>query len=178
MTQKSRAVDARKTDQRKDQYYRPPSEYKLPPEIIEKYFTSQGYVFRWIAVEIEGKDHRKNISKKLRDGWEWVYTSDIEELRDLVDSRTIGSDRKKVITVGDVALAKKPIAQAELRRKYYEDMALDQERAMLGKAREGDGGVSRSKLEHYTPLEINTKSETTFGDGRKTPGFGETQNGD
>ena len=43
-----------------------------PPSLLDAPDPPEGYVHRWIRAEIRGFDDRKNISARIREGWELV----------------------------------------------------------------------------------------------------------
>jgi hypothetical protein len=43
-----------------------------PPSSLDAPAPKDGYVHRWIRLEILGTDDTKNVSSKLRSGWELV----------------------------------------------------------------------------------------------------------
>ena len=43
-----------------------------PPSMLDAPPAPEGYKHRWIRAETRGFDDRKNISAKLREGWELV----------------------------------------------------------------------------------------------------------
>ena len=49
----------------------PPSSLDAPP-------APQGFVHRWIRTELMGQEDTGNVSKKLREGWEFVRSEEIQ----------------------------------------------------------------------------------------------------
>ena len=49
----------------------PPSSLDAPP-------APKGYVHRWIRTEFMGQEDTGNVSKKLREGWEFVRAEEIK----------------------------------------------------------------------------------------------------
>ena len=64
----SRASEEFKVDRNKP--WAPPSSLDAPP-------APDGYVHRWIRVESMGFQDTANVSKKMREGWEFVRSEEI-----------------------------------------------------------------------------------------------------
>ena len=43
-----------------------------PPSLLDAPPAPEGFTHRWIRAEVRGFDDRKNISARLREGWELV----------------------------------------------------------------------------------------------------------
>ena len=67
MTRPARAQDVREKSAR-PKVWRPPSTLDAPP-------APEGFVHRWIRYETNGFDDRKNMSARLREGYELVRGS-------------------------------------------------------------------------------------------------------
>ena len=67
----SRNSETRKRESRR-QPWRPPSALEAPP-------APEGYKHRWIRAEVMGFDDRKNISARMREGWDLVRAEDYPE---------------------------------------------------------------------------------------------------
>ena len=127
----------------------PPSSLDAPP-------APQGYRHRWIRVEVLGFDDTKNVSGKLREGWELVRADQYPE-QDF-PSMTTGK-YSGVIGVGGLVLARIPEEIAQQREAYYRDQ---------NKAR--DEAVNNDILKEQHPsMPINNERQTrvTFGGSKK-----------
>ena len=127
----------------------PPSSLDAPP-------APQGYRHRWIRVEVLGFDDTKNMSGKLREGWELVRSDEYpdQDFPSLTTGKYSG-----VIGVGGLVLARIPEEIAQQREAYYRDQ---------NKAR--DEAVNNDILKEQHPsMPINNERQTrvTFGGSKK-----------
>ena len=127
----------------------PPSSLDAPP-------APEGYRHRWIRVEVLGFDDTKNVSGKLREGWELVRADEYPE-QDF-PSMTTGK-YSGVIGVGGLVLARIPEEIAQQREAYYKDQT-----------KQRDEAVNNDVLkEQHTSMPINNERQTrvTFGGSKK-----------
>ena len=127
----------------------PPSSLDAPP-------APQGYRHRWIRVEVLGFDDTKNVSGKLREGWELVRADEYHE-QDF-PSLTTGK-YSGVIGVGGLVLARIPEEIAQQREAYYQDQT-----------KQRDEAVNNDVLKEQHPsMPINNERQTrvTFGGSKK-----------
>ncbi len=98
-----------------------------PPSSLDAPAPKDGYVHRWIRLEILGTDDTKNVSSKLRSGWELVRADEYPE----GTFSTIESGKYAgVIGHGGLALARIPKEVADARTKYYAQQTQDREEAV------------------------------------------------
>ena len=127
----------------------PPSSLDAPP-------APEGYRHRWIRVEVLGFDDTKNVSGKLREGWELVRADEYPE-QDF-PSLTTGK-YSGVIGVGGLVLARIPEEIAQQREAYYKDQT-----------KQRDEAVNNDVLKEQHPcMPINNERQTrvTFGGSKK-----------
>ena len=127
----------------------PPSSLDAPP-------APEGYRHRWIRVEVLGFDDTKNVSGKLREGWELVRADEYPE-QDF-PSLTTGK-YSGVIGVGGLVLARIPEEIAQQREAYYKDQT-----------KQRDEAVNNDVLKEQHPsMPINNERQTrvTFGGTKK-----------
>jgi hypothetical protein len=87
-----------------------------PPSLLDAPQPPEGFVHRWIRAEVRGFDDRKNISARLREGWELVRK---EEYPDF-EAPTIDSGRYEgVFGVGGLLLARIPEEIVMERTDYF-----------------------------------------------------------
>ena len=87
-----------------------------PPSLLDAPQPPEGYVHRWIRAEVRGFDDRKNVSARLREGWELVRK---EEYPDF-EAPTIDSGRYEgVFGVGGLLLARIPEEIVMERTDYF-----------------------------------------------------------
>ena len=127
----------------------PPSSLDAPP-------APEGYRHRWIRVEVLGFDDTKNVSGKLREGWELVRADQYPE-QDF-PSMTTGK-YSGVSGVGGLVLARIPEEIAQQREAYYQDQT-----------KQRDEAVNNDVLKEQHPsMPINNERQTrvTFGGSKK-----------
>ena len=138
-----------KTAQRKP--WAPPSMLEAPP-------APDGYKHRWIRAEVRGFDDRKNISAKLREGWELVRADEYPDF----EAQVIDSGKYEgVFGVGGLLLARIPEETVAERTHYFESKNADQMTAV-------DQDMMREN-QHSTMKITNPdrQQRVTFGGPRK-----------
>ena len=110
-----RASTTREKDSRRKPW-KPPSTLDAPP-------APEGYVHRWIRAEVMGKDDSKNMSARLREGFELVRA---DEYPDFQAPQLLEGKNKGVIAVGGLLLARFPIESKEERDSYYRNRTQQQ----------------------------------------------------
>ena len=127
----------------------PPSSLDAPP-------APDGFRHRWIRSESLGFDDQKNISGRLRSGYELVQAS---EYKDQGYPVIETGKYTGVIGVGGLLLARVPNEIAEARQKYYAQ-----------KAQDADDAVKTDLLrdQHPSmPITVDRHSTQTFGGNKK-----------
>ena len=127
----------------------PPSSLDAPP-------APDGFRHRWIRSESLGFDDQKNISGRLRSGYELVQAS---EYKDKGFPVIETGKHTGVIGVGGLLLARVPNEIAEARQKFYAD-----------KAKDADDAVKTDLLrdQHPSmPITVDRHSTQTFGGNKK-----------
>ena len=61
-----------KTQKKLRNFWAPPSSLDAPP-------APNGYAHRWIRTSVQGFEDTANVSKKLREGWDFVKVDQIKE---------------------------------------------------------------------------------------------------
>ena len=127
----------------------PPSSLDAPP-------APNGYRHRWIRVETLGFDDTKNVSGKMREGWELVRSDEYPES----NYPTMNTGKYSgVIGVGGLVLARIPEEIALAREAYYNKQTKDRDEA-----------VKNDILKEQHPsMPINNERQTrvTFGGSKK-----------
>ena len=140
-------------DTRKKQWM-PPSSLDAPP-------APNGYKHRWIRTETMGQDDTGNVSKKLREGWEFVRAEEIKNQIGEHDYPVISEGKfQGLIGVGGLVLARIPEEIVEQRKNYFKDKTSDQMKAV-------DNDILREQRPEM-PINVDRQSRVTFGGGRKT----------
>ena len=148
-TKTSRASQTRQETER-PKVWTPPSSLDAPP-------APDGFRHRWIRAESLGFQDSKNISGRLRSGYELVRA---DEYKDSDYPVIIEGKYKGVIGVGGLVLARVPEEIAKQRTEYFKRQAEGQDQAV-----EHD----LMKEEHKSmPIDVNRQSRVTFGGTKKS----------
>ena len=148
-TKTSRASQTRQETER-PKVWTPPSSLDAPP-------APDGFRHRWIRAESLGFQDSKNISGRLRSGYELVRA---DEYKDSDYPVIIEGKYKGVIGVGGLVLARVPEEIAKQRTEYFKRQAEGQDQAV-----EHD----LMKEEHKSmPIDIERQSRVTFGGTKKS----------
>ena len=108
-----------------------------------------------------GQEDTGNVSKKLREGWEFVRSEEIKNQLGDHDYPIIQSGRfKGLIGVGGLVLARIPEEIVESRKQYFENKTADQVKAV-------DQDILREQRPEM-PVNVDRQSRVTFGGGRKS----------
>ena len=133
----------------KPKVWTPPSSLDAPP-------APDGYRHRWIRAESMGFDDTKNMSGKMRSGWELVRADEYpaETFPTVDEGRYAG-----VIGVGGLVLARIPEELAKQREAYFKQKTADRNEAL-------ENDVLK---EQHPSMPINQERQTrvTFGGSKK-----------
>jgi hypothetical protein len=144
----SRASETRVKNDR-PKVWTPPSSLDAPP-------APDGFRHRWIRAESAGFDDTKNISGKLRSGWEFVRSDEYPDSNypSVKDGKYAG-----VIGVGGLLLARIPEEIAKSREEYFEKRTQDREEAIAN---------DPFKEQHPSmPISKDRQTRVTFGGSKK-----------
>ena len=87
-----------------------------PPSMLDAPDPPDGFVHRWIRAEVRGFDDRKNVSARIREGWELVRKEEYPEF----EAPTVDSGRYEgVFGVGGLLLARIPVEIVDERTDYF-----------------------------------------------------------
>ena len=127
----------------------------LPPTNLPDPLPEPGYVYRWVRTSILGDADNRNVSMRMREGWEPVLAEDHPELMIASDR---GSTFEGNIEVGGLVLCKTLAENMAKRDRYYSQMAQRQMQSVdQNFMRENDPRMPLLRTEHT--------SHTTFGTG-------------
>ena len=141
-----REVDTRQQEERPKQWQ--------APELLPEPDKQPGFAYRWIRVSMLNSADPRNLSAKLREGWEPVRAEEQPKFQLLVDP---DSRYKDNIEIGGLLLCKTPIEFVEQRTEYYEKQTQAQTDAV-------DNSLMRQS-DPRMPLFNERKSSTSFGKG-------------
>ena len=98
----------------------PPSQLDAPP-------APAGFKHRWIRAESVGQMDQKNVSARLREGWEFVRADEYPELEwPQIDT----GKYEGVIAVGGLMLARIPEETVNERNSYFHQLTKDKDEAI------------------------------------------------
>jgi len=129
-----------------------------PPSLLDAPPAPEGFVHRWIRSEVRGFDDRKNISARMREGWELVRK---EEYPDF-EAPTVDTGRYEgVFGVGGLLLARIPVEIVEERTEYFQSMREDAMKAV-------DNDLMKETQHHSMAIQKpERQSRVTFGGPKK-----------
>ena len=137
-----------KTERRKE--WAPPSQLDAPP-------APNGFKHRWIRAEAVGQMDQKNVSARLREGWEFVRADEYPTNEwPQIDSGKYNG----VIAVGGLMLARIPNEIIAQRKAYFEQLTQDKDEAVAN---------DPMKDQHPSmPISKERKTQVSFGRGNKS----------
>ena len=115
-----------------------------------------GYAYRWVRVSTQGQSDPRNISSKMREGWEPVRIEEQPKFRMLVDPDSRFKDN---IEVAGLLLCKAPKELMEQRKQYF----ASKNQAQMDSV---DNNFMRES-DARMPLFREKKSSTSFGNGKR-----------
>jgi hypothetical protein len=144
---KPRSTETRDTAARPKQW--------APAELLPEPDKQAGFAYRWIRVSTLNNADPRNLSSKLREGWEPVRAEEQPSLQLLVDPQSRFKDN---IEVGGLLLCKTPIELVDQRNAHYKRLTDSQTEAV-------DNSLMRAN-DPRMPLFNDKKSSTSFGKGK------------
>jgi hypothetical protein len=142
----TRELDTRATSERPKQW--------APAELLPEPDKQAGYAYRWIRTSTLNQADPRNLSGKLREGWEPVGIEEQPKFQLLVDPNSRFKDN---IEIGGLLLCKTPEEFVAQRNTHYQKQAENQMEAV-------DSSLMRQS-DPRMPLFKESKSTTTFGKG-------------
>jgi len=123
-----------------------------PAELLPEPDKQPGYAYRWIRTSTLNAADPRNLSAKLREGWEPVSVSEQPKMQLLVDPESRFRDN---IEIGGLLLCKTPIEFIEQRNEHFNRQTQAQTEAV-------DNNLMRQS-DPRMPLFNERKSTTSFG---------------
>ncbi len=144
--------ESRETTEREPQefVYRPPT--NLPDPL-----PRDGYEHRYVRLSMLDKPDQRNMSMRLREGWEVCQADEYPELM------AEANHENGTIEIGGLVLCRASTEMVEARRKYY----AKQNRAQIDSV---DHNFMRENDPRMPLLKPERKTEVTFGRGRPRGG--------
>jgi hypothetical protein len=125
-----------------------------PPSLLDAPPAPEGFAHRWIRSEVRGFDDRKNVSARMREGWELVRK---EEYPDFEAPTIEGGRHEGVFGVGGLLLARIPTEIVAERKEYFDKMSSDAMRAV-------DNDLFKENQHHSMAIQKpERQSRVTFG---------------
>jgi hypothetical protein len=142
----TRELESREVTERPKQW--------TPAELLPEPDRQAGYSYRWIRVSTLNAADPRNLSAKLREGWEPVRLEEQPKFQLLADPNSRFKDN---IEIGGLLLCKTPTELVQQRNAYFANQAQNQTEAV-------DNNLMRQS-DPRMPLFNERKSTTTFGSG-------------
>ena len=148
-TKTSRANQTR-TKSERPKVWVPPSSLDAPP-------APDGFRYRWIRAEVIGFQDTKNITGRIREGYELVRAEEVENASDYPVLEE--GKYKGVIGVGGLLLAKVPVEIATQRMHHMSNKHKDRSEAV-------ENDLMREQ-DQRMPINVDRQSRVTFGGTKK-----------
>jgi hypothetical protein len=142
----ARELDTRETAVRPMQWQQ--------PELLPEPDKEPGFAYRWIRVSTLNSADPRNLSAKLREGWEPVRVEEQPKFQLLVDPQSRYKDN---IEIGGLLLCKTPTELVKQRNDFYAKQSESQTEAV-------DNNLMRQS-DPRMPIFNERKSTTSFGKG-------------
>ena len=117
--------------------------------------AKDGYRYKWIRAEVQGYQDTRNVTGKLREGFELVRADEFPDYPVVDDGKYKG-----IIGVGGLLLARRPEEIAEQRNEFYRTMHDDKVKAV-------DNDLMKEQ-HRSMPINIDRQTSTTFGGSKKS----------
>ena len=129
-----------------------------PPSMLDAPPAPDGFKHRWIRAETRGFDDTKNISAKMREGWELVRKDEFPDF----EAPVVESGKYEgVFGVGGLVLARIPDETIAERTEYFQQRSSDQMQAV-------DQDMMRENAHStMTITKPDRQSRVTFGGPQK-----------
>lgn len=128
-----------------------------PPTLLPDPAPEPGYTYRWIRVSTLGQADPRNVSSKIREGWEPVRAADHPEISMYLDNDN--ARFRDNVVVGGLLLCKTPTEMVDQRNAYYQQQAEAQIRSV-------DNHFMREN-DPRMPLFSERKTTVSFGRGNQ-----------
>ena len=145
-TRNTRELETRAVQERPKQW--------MPPELLPEPDKEPGYAYRWVRVSTLNAADPRNISSKLREGWEPVGIEEQPKYRLLASGDGKFKDN---IEIGGLLLCKTPEEFVAQRTEHYDKQTRAQTEAV-------DNNLMRQS-DPRMPLFNERRSTSTFGKG-------------
>ena len=127
----------------------------MPAELLPEPDKQPGFSYRWIRISMNGQADPRNLSQKIREGWEPVKVEEQPKFKLLIDPTSRFKDN---IEIGGLLLCKTPTEFVQQRNAYFQQQTDAQANAV-------DNSFLRQS-DARMPLFSEKKSSTSFGKGK------------
>lgn len=127
----------------------------MPADLLPEPDKQAGFAYRWIRVSTLNDADPRNLSAKIREGWEPVRIEEQPKFKLLADPTSRYKDN---IEIGGLLLCKTPEEFVSQRNSHYQNVTDSQTRAI-------DNSFMRDN-DPRMPLFNERKSSTSFGKGK------------
>lgn len=127
-----------------------------PASLLPVPDKEEGKTYRWVRVSSRGVPDNKNISSRMREGWEPVNAKDHPELQVMSDQ---GSRFEDGVEIGGLLLCQASSEMVNARSRYYSDRARDQINSV-------DNNYLRESDPRMPLLAPERRSRATIGNGK------------
>jgi hypothetical protein len=142
----ARELDTRKQSERIKEW--------APAELLPEPDKQPGYKYHWVRVATLNQADPRNLSAKMREGWEPVGIEEQPHMQLLVDPNSRFKDN---IEIGGLLLCKTPEEFVEQRNAHFAKQTQAQTEAV-------DNNLMRQS-DSRMPIYMEKKSTTSFGKG-------------
>lgn len=126
-----------------------------PAALLPEPDKQPGYAYRWIRVSTLGESDARNVSAKLREGWEAVRVEEQPQFKYFLDPNSRFKDN---VEIGGLLLCKAPKELMTQRKEYF----AQKNQAQLDSV---DNNFMREN-DQRMPLFREKRSSTSFGRGK------------
>ena len=131
-----------------------------PPSSLDAPAAPNGYCHRWIRTQTAGFEDVANVSKKLREGWEFVKAETLLSEIGEHDYPIISEGKHAgLVGIGGLVLARIPEEILKQRAEYFRKITQDRADAI-------DRDLMKEQHPDM-PINIDRQSRVTFGGSRK-----------
>lgn len=126
-----------------------------PPSLLPTPNPEKGYKYRWVRVSSQGDADNRNVSKRLREGWEPVNAKDHPEITFMTER---GTEFKDGVEIGGLLLCKTAEENVKQRAEYFDAHTQKQMESVENSyLRDNDPRMPKYRLQNRTRV--------TFGNG-------------
>jgi hypothetical protein len=126
-----------------------------PPALLDAPETRAGYVQRWVATSIQGKDTPDNVYKRMREGWEARPANTVKN--QLFPTINHGQ-WEGCIGIEGMLLCEMPSEKHKAMKAYHHNKSLEQNESLAG---------DLNALEQKTGQRIFQERKSSVSGGRK-----------